>query len=116
MITLRSHLHVDDLNGAEVVDVLLACTDQLYQAWWPGTHLHLHTLVRYPNTMGNLISMDEFVGRWRIQLQGVVRVAEPGKRLVWQFKRGLPLPVWLVLDLADDASGVTITHTDSGRT
>ena len=41
---------------------------------------------------------------------GLVRVAEPTK-IVWQLKNGIPLPVWLTLELVDDAAGVTITHT-----
>jgi hypothetical protein len=30
---------------------------------------------------------------------------------VWQFKKGIALPVWLTLDLVDDVEGVAITHT-----
>jgi hypothetical protein len=30
---------------------------------------------------------------------------------VWQLKKVFPLPVWLTLKLADDAAGVTLTHT-----
>lgn len=110
MITLQSQLHVDGLRGNEIADFLLSCTDQAYQAWWPGTHLQLHTRVRYPNSVGNVVFMDEFIGKRRIQMLGVVRVAEPAK-IVWQLKKGIPLPVWLTLELVDDAAGVTITHT-----
>ena len=110
MITLQSQLHVDGVRGNEIVDFLLTCTDQAYQAWWPGTHLQLHTLVRYPNSVGSIVFMDEFIGKRRIQMVGVVRVAEPAK-IVWQLKKVIPLPVWLTLELVDDATGVTITHT-----
>jgi hypothetical protein len=30
---------------------------------------------------------------------------------VWQLKKGLALPAWLTLKLADDTAGVLITHT-----
>src|SRR5512134_2953171 len=98
MITLQSQLHVDGIRGNEIVDFLLACTDQAYQAWWPGTHLQLHTRVRYSNSVGNIVFMDEFIGKQRMQMLGVVRVAEPTK-IVWQLKKGILLPVWLILEL-----------------
>jgi hypothetical protein len=60
--------------------------------------------------VGNIVFMDEFIGKRRIQMLGVVRIAEPTK-IVWQLKKGIPLPVWLALELIDDAAGVTITHT-----
>jgi len=110
MITLQSQLHVDGVRGNEIVDFLLTCTDQDYQAWWPGTHLQLHTLVRCPDNLGNIVFMDEFIGKRRVKMLGVVRVAEPTK-IVWQLKKVIPLPVWLTLELADDAAGVTLTHT-----
>jgi hypothetical protein len=110
MITLQSQLHVDGVRGNEIVDFLLSYTDQAYQAWWPGTHLQLHTLACYPNSVGNIVFMDEFIGKRRIKTVGVVRIAEPAK-IVWQLKQRIPLPVWLTLDLVDDAAGVTITHT-----
>src|SRR5690242_9506627 len=110
MLTLQSHVHVDGMRGNEIVAFLLSCTDQAHQAWWPGTHLQFHTRVRYPKSVGNIVFMDEFIGKRRIQMLGVVRIAEPSK-IVWQLKKGMPLPVWLTLELADDAAGVTITHT-----
>jgi hypothetical protein len=77
MIRLQSQLHIDGIRGNEIVGFLLACTDQAFQAWWPGTHLQLHTHVHYPNSVGNIVFMDEFIGQRRIQMLGVVRVAEP---------------------------------------
>jgi len=110
MITLQSQLHIDGLRGNEIVDFLLACTDQAYQTWWPGTHLQFHTRVRYPNNVGNIVFIDEYIGKRRIKMLGVVRVAEPTK-IVWQLKKGMLLPVSLTLEIVDDAAGVTITHT-----
>jgi hypothetical protein len=111
MITIESRLHVPGLRASEVLDFLLNCTDEEYRAWWPGTHLHLHALARRPDHIGSTYYMDEFVGRYRLRMTAVVCALEPGKRIVWQLKRGITLPAWLTLDLADDAAGVVITHT-----
>lgn len=111
MITIRSRLHVPSLQAGEVLDFLLNCTDEEYQAWWPGTHLQMHALSRRPGDIGSIYYMDEFVGQYRLRMTAVVCALEPGKRIVWQLKRGITLPAWLTLELADDAAGVTITHT-----
>lgn len=110
MITIQSRVYVDGINGQKLADFLLGCTDQAYQAWWPGTHLRLHTVRRYPNHVGNVVLMDEFIGKRRVKMVGVVRVARPD-RIVWQLKKGSLLPVRLILELGDDAAGVAITHT-----
>jgi hypothetical protein len=55
--------------------------------------------------------MDEFVGDRRIHMNGIIVEAIPGKRIVWQLKKGVRLPSWLRLDLVDDGAGVSITHT-----
>ncbi len=44
MLTLESQLTVPGLTGAEITDFFHTCTDERYQAWWPGVHLHLHQL------------------------------------------------------------------------
>ena len=111
MLTLETAIHVDGLRGRDVTDFLLACTDEQYRRWWPGTHRQFHTLRRLPARVGNLVSMDEYVGRRRLRLRAVVTEAVPGSRIVWQFRWGVPLPAWLRLDLADDDTGVTIRHT-----
>jgi hypothetical protein len=41
---------------------------------------------------------------------GIMQMPCP-EQLTWQLKKGVHLPVWLSLDLADDDAGVTITHT-----
>lgn len=111
MITLETAIHVDGLRGRDVSAFLLSCTDEQYQHWWPGTHLHFHTLTRYPQQVGNLVYMDEYIGRRRLRLRAIVIEAVRGSRIVWQFTWGVPLPAWLCLDLADDETGVTIRHT-----
>lgn len=110
MITLQSKLHLTGIQGSQITDFLLNCTDPSYQAWWPGTHLHFHTLKRYPHDLGNLVYMDEFVGNRRIQMAGIVTEALPGKRITWQLEKGILLPVWLTVELADDPAGLTLTH------
>jgi hypothetical protein len=55
--------------------------------------------------------MDECVGEYRLRTAAVVCALEPGRKIVWQLKSGITLPVWVTLDLADDAAGVVITHT-----
>ena len=111
MITLESRLHVDDLRGAEVVEFLLHCTDDAYRQWWPGMHLRLHTHARTASNIGNLVYMDEFVGRHHLKLTGVVTEVAPGRKIAWQVKQGIKLPIRLTLELDDDNRGVAITHT-----
>ncbi len=41
----------------------------------------------------------------------IVTEAEPGKKLIWQMKKLIRLPIWLVLEFEDDKEGVEITHT-----
>jgi hypothetical protein len=65
MITIQSRIDVPGLHGSEVVHFLLNCADEQYRAWWPGTHLALHTLARYPGDVGNVMYMDEFIGKRR---------------------------------------------------
>jgi hypothetical protein len=111
MITLRTRIHVDGLTGGQVFGFLVNATDREYQEWWPGVHLQLHTLKRCPNNVGNIIYMDEFIGEYRVKTTGVLVEAIAGKKLVWQLKKGVRLPVRLSLELDDDEAGVSITHT-----
>jgi hypothetical protein len=111
MITLRTRIHVDCLTAKQVYDFLLNATDSEYQDWWPGVHLQFHTLKRCPNNVGNTVYMDEFIGTYRVRMTAVVVAAIPGRKLVWQLKKGLRLPARLALELDDDETGVLITHT-----
>jgi hypothetical protein len=54
--------------------------------------------------------MDERVGSRRLRMTGVVTDAEPGRRVVWQFKRWVRLPARLRLDLADVEGGCLVRH------
>ena len=111
MISFQSKIFVNDVKGSEIIDFLLNCNDREYQHWWPGTHLALHTIKRCPDNVGNVIYMDEFVGKHRIRMIGIVTQFERGKKIVWQFKKFVRLPVWLSLETKDTAQGVVITHT-----
>ena len=35
----------------------------------------------------------------------------PGQKVTWQLRKGLRLPVWLTLELADRGGGVDLRHT-----
>ncbi len=113
MLTIQSQLHITGIRGKEFIGFLLNCTDRQYQAWWQGTHLQFHTIKRTPNDIGNIVYMDELVGKKRVKMMAIVTEVVPGRKVVWQMKKIIRLPVWLSIDLADDAEGVTLTHTIS---
>ena len=111
MITIHSKVHVAGANGAGILDFMLNCTDQQYQAWWPGTHLAFHTITHRSGDVGNVVYMDEYVGQRRIKMRGVVSEVVPGKKIVWQFKQIVRLPARLILEANDDNGDVMLTHT-----
>ena len=111
MLSLNTTIHVPGLSGREITDFLVNCDDTQYQAWWPGVHLQFHTVRRFPGDIGNIVYMDEYVGRFRIKGHAVATSAIPGREIVCQIKHGVRLPAWLILRFKDDARGVTISHT-----
>jgi hypothetical protein len=111
MIELSTQVDVEGVNGRQITDFLLHPNDEAYRRWWPGTHLSFHTSSGVPGSAGSVVQFDEFVGGRRFAMQGVVLEVCPGKRVVWQLKRGIALPAWLLLELEDHARGVTIKHT-----
>jgi hypothetical protein len=111
MVILQSVVSVPGLRAGQVVEFLLQCSDADYQRWWPGTHLHFHTLERRPRDLGNLVHMDEWVGNRRVKLNGVVTEAIPGRKIVWQLKALVRQPVRLELEVDDEPAGARITHT-----
>jgi hypothetical protein len=110
MLTIESRVFVASISGREVTDFLLDCTDERYQQWWPGTHLELHALTRGRNHVGDVVLMDEYVGKRRVRMLGIVVQVVPGKKIVWQLRKGVRLPVWLTLELADRDGGVELRH------
>jgi hypothetical protein len=111
MLTLLTKIQVDGIAGTEIFDFLANPDDESYRAWWPGTHLELHTAERGDNHVGDVLYMDEYVGKRRLRGSAIVTEAIRGKRLVWQFKRGIKLPAHLELEFSDYEGGVAITHT-----
>jgi hypothetical protein len=73
--------------------------------------LQFHTIESRPGYVGNVIVMDEYVGRRRLRMKAVVTEAVPGKKVAWQFRQGIRLPAHLILEVADEAGGVALTHT-----
>jgi hypothetical protein len=110
MIVIRTTTHVAHLTGAEITAFLLHPSDREYQRWWEGTHLEFHPVKGSGHRIGDIVYMDEFVGRRRLRLAAVLVESIPGKKLTWQLKRFVTLPAWLSLELEDDDRGVTITH------
>jgi len=111
MITIRSDVRVKGIQGQQVINFMLHCTDSDYQNWWPGTHLAFHTLKHYPNYLGNLMYFDEYVGPNRLKFQGTVTEINLAQKIVWQMKRGINLPAWLSLEFEQQSEGVKIMHT-----
>jgi len=111
MIAIKTQIYMDGVQGNKISDFLLNCTDEDYRKWWNGTHLQFHTIKRYPGNVGNIVFMDEFIGNRRVKMMGVVIRAVPGKEVVWQIKKIVKLPVWVLLKLEDREGGVKISHT-----
>ena len=108
VITIRSETHVPGIRALQITNFLLRCDDAEYQRWWPGTHLHFHTLAQRG---GNVVYMDELIGKRRVKLTGVLTEVIPGRRIVWQLKLLVRQPVRLILELEEDGRGVRVTHT-----
>ena len=111
MLTLETSIRVEGITGTEIFDFLANPDDESYRAWWPGIHLQFHTLARGDNHVGDVVYMDEYVGRRRLRMTAIVTEAVPGKKLVWQLRKRVKLPARLCLVLDDHDGGVTITHT-----
>jgi hypothetical protein len=111
MLRIRSEIVVEGISGREITDFLLDCTDERYQQWWPGIHLRLHAVTRGRDHVGDVVFMDEYVGKRRIRMTGVVIETTPGERIVWQLQKRVRLPIRLSLELADRDGGVALRHT-----
>ncbi|MFC1863917.1 hypothetical protein ACFL1Z_08205 [Thermodesulfobacteriota bacterium] len=111
MIEMRTEVEVKGVSGMNISDFMLNCTDEDYQNWWPGTHLAFNTLKRFPNNLGNIVCFDEYVGKHRLKFEGIVVKSLSGKEIVWQMKKVMRLPAWLVLEFKDIEDGVVIAHT-----
>jgi hypothetical protein len=72
--------------------------------------LQFHNVRRVAGDVGNVVYMDEYVGRFRLKLHAIVTSAISGKEIAWQFKRVIRLPAKLILRLEDGPEGVAISH------
>ena len=110
MITLKTEVEIAGISGKEITDFLLNPNNENYNKWWRGTHLELHVLKSFPDHVGDIVYMDEFVGKRRVKMKGLVEEAVPGRLIVWRLKSIIRLPVRLLLKLDDNNGGVKITH------
>jgi len=90
---------------------MMNCTNAQYQAWWPGTHLAWHTLTDSPGKLGSVVYFDEYVGKRRLKFEAIVTEIVPDQKIVWQLKKRIPLPAWIILEFADSPNGIKVTHT-----
>lgn len=111
MITIQSKIHVARIGGMEIFNFFINPSDREYQKWWTGTHLEFHNLRQSPRNIDNIVYMDEYIGKRRVKMTAIVIEAKPGKKITWQFKKIIRLPVWMCLELEDGNEGVAITHT-----
>ncbi|MCK4692036.1 MAG: hypothetical protein KAT23_00305 [Anaerolineales bacterium] len=79
---MKTEVAVKRISGKSIYDFMLNSTDKDYQEWWEGTHLAFHTIQRFPNDLGNLVYVDEYVGSRRLKFEGVVIKLIPGKEIV----------------------------------
>lgn len=110
MIVFITEVDVEGLTGKAIYDFLINCTPEEYQRWWNGTHLILQTLEHYPDNIGNLVVMDEYIGKYRLKSKAVVVKAIPEKEIVWQVKKIVKLPIWLSVSFEEDKDKVKIKH------
>lgn len=111
MLVLQTDVRVDGATAAEIFDFLVEPDDESYRAWWPGTHHQFHLVSRGEDHIGDVVYMDEHVGRRRLRMTAVVEEAVRGKAIVWRLRRGVKLPARLVLELRDEGDAVAVRHT-----
>jgi hypothetical protein len=109
MLTLETRARVEGLSARQVIDAVLAPTDESYRAWWPETHPAFHIVRRGEDHVGYVVWMDQFIGRRR-RMSAVVVEADPGRRTVWQLRRGVRLPARLELEAADRDGACDVRH------
>lgn len=79
MFTFQTKMHVTDFSAKTITDFLLNPSDEAYNRWWKGVHLEYHRVKTDSNHIGDVIYMDEFIGKYRMRVQAVVMNAIPGK-------------------------------------
>lgn len=111
MISIQSAVFVEECRGQRIYDFLVQPNDRDYQRWWPGIHLQFHRVRVGGDPVGDLVYMDEYIGKRRLRMQAVVIEAAPGRKITWQMKTLVRLPAWVTIEFADEPEGVRITHT-----
>lgn len=112
--TMLQHKTVVDVQSGqsgEFYTFMLNCTNDQYQAWWPGTHLAWHTIVDRPRKIGSVVYFDEYVGKRRLKFEAIITELVPDQKIVWQLKKWVPLPAWIILEFKDSLNRIEITHT-----
>jgi hypothetical protein len=112
--TMLQHKTVVDVlagQSNEFYTFMLNCTDDQYQAWWPGTHLAWHTHTDRPGKIGSVVYFDEYVGKRRLKFEAIITEIVKDQKIVWQLEKWVPLPAWLILEFADSPNGIKVTHT-----
>lgn len=110
MLIHTTQVIVKNLSAKDIFDFLINPSDDRYHAWWPGVHLQYHNKRTVPGNVGNLVYMDEYIGKWRARFIGEVIRADKNQRITWQMIKGIKLPAWLDLQLKDTTKGVQIDH------
>ncbi len=109
-VITETRVRVPGITTARIREFFLNPTDDAYRRWWPGTHLAFHVVSPRPDHRGEVVWMDEYVGRRRLRMRCVVRTVEEAK-IVWRMKMLVTLPLSLTLALEDEPDGVTVVHT-----
>ncbi|MFC7494209.1 MULTISPECIES: hypothetical protein [unclassified Nocardioides] len=113
MLTLETTIALDGLSGDEFTDFMLTCDDTRYRAWWPGTHRQFHVRRAGPGEdhVGDVVWMDEYVGRRHLRMAAAVVDVVPGRRIVWQLRPWrLRPPVRLTLAFDPQEDGAVVRH------
>jgi hypothetical protein len=110
MIAHMTRVHVTGITGRDFTDFMLNPTDESYRRWWPGMHLAFHVVKSVPGHVGDVVVMDEHVGRHHLKMKAVVEEAVPGRRIAWRAVMGVRLPIRIVIELEDSPKSLTIVH------
>jgi hypothetical protein len=116
MKQIKSIIQLEGISGNSILDFLINCDTEKYNQWWEGTHLDLYTIKKFPNNIGNIMYMDEYVGKYRLKFKGIVENYIPGKLLLWRFLfLGIKMPFWLSLEVEQiDNNNIKLIHTVYG--
>jgi hypothetical protein len=83
MLTLSTSIRLDGATGEEIFNFFVNPDDDSYRAWWPGTHLQLHTLTPGHKYLGDVVFMDEYIGKHRLRMNAIVIEAVAERKLAW---------------------------------